>query len=217
MTKKSNLLNHLEQLNSDASESSDKQKFDVSLIDGGLLIHSFLSASERTGPYSTLARNLLTFVCKNFDGQEIHVLFDTYKEESLKVTERKRRGEVESHYIIATPEQNLKQSYDKLLRSSSFRQALIKFLQDEWQKDQYHACFQGKTLYVSIGGSCIKLKPQEDDRVEVTWPDTLQGEHEEADTLIAFHANQVCYNHILFALKLFALNYNIVVIQRLAN
>ena len=141
-------------------------------------------------------------MCKNFDGREIHLLFDTYREDSLKLNERRRRGEADCDYLIATPEQNPKQPFEKLLKSSKFKQALTKFLQDEWQKEHYYPCFQGKIVYVSIGGSCIQITPQEN-RVEVTWPTTLQGEHEEADTLLAFHAKQVfIYSCILVALIL---------------
>ena len=50
---------------------------DATLIVGGLLLHSHLSAIGNFTSYDNLARNLLIYVC-SYVVQEIHVLFDQY-------------------------------------------------------------------------------------------------------------------------------------------
>ncbi|XP_064620919.1 uncharacterized protein LOC135483801 [Lineus longissimus] len=62
----------------------------------------------------------------------------------------------------------------------------------EWQKDQYGAILGKKTLLVSYGGNCLRIVfSQTSCKMTVNSPDSLQGNHEEADTLIAFHAASV--------------------------
>lgn len=60
---------------------------DVTVIDGELLKHFYLSAIGSISSYGKLARQLLGNVCR-FVGQEGHVLFDKYLTTSLKESER---------------------------------------------------------------------------------------------------------------------------------
>lgn len=56
------------------------------------------------------------------------------------------------------------------------------------------------TLIVSHGGSCVRLSFSEtDQRMFIEHPDQFQGCHEEADTLIAFHASNVNGSNIICA------------------
>ena len=100
----------------------------------------------------------------------------------MKYQERERRGQVDSEFHITGPEQAPKQSEDKLLRNSSFKDELCKFLKNEWQKPEYRSILGSKTLLVSYGGSCVEINS------DSTFPPHLQGCHAEADTLIAFHS-----------------------------
>jgi len=86
-TDKSKLLNKLEKLQ-DGFNDTPLQSVDVTLIDSGLLIDSFLSATGHIVFVGNLAREILAYVCRN-PGDEIHVLFDTYRPTSLKQSERK--------------------------------------------------------------------------------------------------------------------------------
>ena len=51
--------------------------------------------------------------------------------------------------------------------------------------------------YVSHGGVCMEMKNNEDDVLQIEEPNHLQCRHEEADTLIAFHANNISTGNIL--------------------
>ena len=74
-TEKSKLLNKLEEL-PDGLTEIPLPLIDVTLIDGGLLIHSFLSAIGKITSYGNIARTLLVYVCGR-EGNEINLLFDT--------------------------------------------------------------------------------------------------------------------------------------------
>ena len=61
---------------------------DACLIDGGLLIHSYLTGLGNISSYGNVARGLLSHICKHFGmANEIHVLFDRYLPHSLKESE----------------------------------------------------------------------------------------------------------------------------------
>ena len=80
----------------DFNKSSLKKKYK---IDGGLFIHSFLSAIGNITAYGNLARTLLAYVCGS-RGNEIHLLFDPYQ-----VSERKLRVADDRPFLITGPEQ----------------------------------------------------------------------------------------------------------------
>jgi len=114
-TDKSKLLNKLEKLHHGFNDTP-LPSVDVTLIGGGLLIHSFLSAVGKIVFFGNHVRELLVYVCRN-PGDKIHVLFDTYRPTSLKQSERKLRGADDQPFVIAGPEQAPKQGCQKLLQN----------------------------------------------------------------------------------------------------
>ena len=171
----------------------------VTLIDGGLLLHSHLRAIGNITTYGNLARSLLTSVCGN-QGNEIHVLFDTYYRMSLKASERRLRGAEDCPFVISSPHQSPRQNCQKLLQNGMFKDQLAGFLLKEWQKCHYGPIIGTKPLVLSPGGDCIRLEfNQRESKMNVERPGHLQGIHEEADTLIAFHLSSVKGNVIIRA------------------
>ena len=71
-TLKSELLKKLEMIQEGIR---NLPHIDVTAIDGGLLLHSFLFAIGTISTYGNLARHLLGNVC-SFSGIEVHVLLD---------------------------------------------------------------------------------------------------------------------------------------------
>ena len=67
----------------------------------------------------------------------------------------------------------------------------------EWEKPQYGSIIGRKTLYVSHGGKCTEIKNSDDDQLQIGEPNHLPSRHEEADTLIAFHANSITTGNVL--------------------
>ena len=114
----------------------------------------------------------------------------TYEPGSLKAQERQIRGCTEQDYFITGPEQSTpKMSTERLMKNSSFKKALGKFLWTEWQQPKYADVIRAKTLYVSYGGKCVRIWVRKN-TLKTEMPITHHGTHAEADTLIALHASQ---------------------------
>ena len=84
------------------------------------------------------------------------------------------------------PRTTIKQRCTELLKEVCFKEELSRFLLDELQKEQYSPVIGEKIIYISHGRNCIRLK-NTSGQLKVTRPEAMQGQHEEADTLIAFH------------------------------
>ena len=145
---------------------------------------------------ASIARSLLSTICTG-QAAEVHVCFDKYGTNSIKDGERTLRGAQDTAYNITGPEQILRQSGQRMLSNGIFKNELAKFLLEEWGKDHYWNFFNRKLLFASYGGDCCQYVADEESRsVCVTKPLHLQGDHEEADTLIAFHAKSAAAGYI---------------------
>ena len=140
------LLNRLEELQ-DGFTETPHPLIDVTVIDGGQLIHSFLSAIGKITSYGNLARTLLAYACGR-GGNEIHLLFDTYLPMPLKERQRKYEEPMIVHSSL--------QGCQKLLQNGIFKDQLAMFLLKELQK--YHGpILANKTATVSHGGNFLQL------------------------------------------------------------
>ena len=100
----------------------------------------------------------------------------------LKDSKRELFGFAKCHYVTTGPEQTILQSGQKLLNNVEFRSEISEFFLREWQKGHYYCLFSGKVLYVFHGGECYEFVPNnEQQKVTVSKPNFLQGEHEEAE------------------------------------
>lgn len=192
-TAKSALLNKLEDFQTDVL--IDLPVNCARVYDGGLLLHSVLSSVNIGATYGSIATTVLSTVCSG-SGMEVHVCLDKYIENSIKDSERQLRGTVDTVYTISGPDQTVRQRGQNLLNSSSFKNELGKFLLREWQKDHYWSLLNGKTLYASHGGECYKYMPMQQ-KIVMSSPAHLQANHEEADTLIAFHVENISSSAVL--------------------
>ena len=195
-TDKSALMKKLESIQRKLITEDDLPRSYALVYDGGLLLHSVLSQTNMGASYASIARTFLSVVCSG-RSSEVHVCLDKYVENSIKDSERRLRGAVDSIYIITGPDQTIRQSGKKLLINGVFKNELSKFLLKEWQNDHYWNILGGKTLYASYGGECIEYRPDENQHINASHPSHLQGDHEEADTLIAFHVANISDRNVV--------------------
>ncbi|XP_030837116.1 uncharacterized protein LOC105437992 [Strongylocentrotus purpuratus] len=189
-TNKSALLRSLESLQTENISEAGVLQGHVRVYDGGLLLHSVLSQTNTGASYSSIARNMVSLVLSG-KSTEVHVCLDKYVGNSIKDSERKLRGALDTVYEITGPDQTIRQSGQKLLANGVFKNELAKFLLREWGNDHHSYIYHGKTLFASYGGECYQYTPDEHNHINVSSPDYLQGDHEEADTLIAFHVEHI--------------------------
>jgi len=195
-TDKSTLLNKLESMQTTRILENDIPMGHAHVFDGGYLLHSVMSLTNIGASYASIAWTMLSILCAG-KASEVHVCFDKYLENSIKGSERELRGAVNALYNITGSEQTIRQSGQKLLQNGNFKDELARFLLKEWGKDHYCHFLAGKTLYASYGGECYQYVPDELQNVNVTKPLHLQGDHEEADTLIAFHVANITQSDII--------------------
>ena len=67
----------------------------------------------------------------------------------------------------------------------------------EWQNSQYGSIIERKKLCVSHGGKCVMYRNINNEHVDVQVSSEFQAKHEEANTLIAFHARTLVTETIL--------------------
>ena len=195
-TNKSALMRKLESLQTETITEVELLRTYVQVYDGGLLLHSILSQTNMGASYASIARTMLSAICSG-SGCEAHICLDKYVENSIKDSERKLRGAVDSAYVITGPDQTIRQSGKKLLTNGAFKNELAMFLLKEWGKDHYWNIFGGTTLFASYGGKCFQYTPDQHQHITVTSPAYLQGNHEEADTLIAFHVANITAGKVM--------------------
>ena len=188
-TPKANLTKLLEKRQTSSLAETREPITDATLLDGGLVLHEVL-ISHNTSTYGKIVSDIIMKVCSS-GGKSAHLLMDKYVEPSIKDTERLNRGatQTESNSVIITgAEQQQHRKGTDLLKDGAFKEALAEFILDEVQKEYYAPIIGNKTVYVSHGGTCVKLGVNAMGLLVVEKPEEFQGVHEEADTLIAFHA-----------------------------
>ncbi|KAK5859272.1 hypothetical protein PBY51_003352 [Eleginops maclovinus] len=152
----------------------------ATIIDGMSLVQQ-MKGDDKT--FTQLAESALAKVLhEGAKSQRIDVVFDVYKETSIKDAERANRGTLSIQFKNIAPGHNIQQ-WRKLLCSSSNKASLIKFLVDEWKGPKQREKLQNKTLYVTCEEVCYRLEKEQLE--EVT---ELASTQEEADTRILLHA-----------------------------
>ena len=136
--------------------------------------------------YNQFADDLLKLVvAKSCGSKRMDVVFDVYRENSIKNAERGNRstGQIQFNVIIGSAKITQQGTF---LSNSKNKSQLIRFLVSRW-KNQCSAIGESR-LYVSFNEECASIlssglcEP----------PEALGCNHEEAVTRILLHANHIC-------------------------
>ena len=181
-TSKANLLHKLE---GDTLPIQDMPSNSAVIIDGMAVVRQ-IKTSKIT--FEQFATNLLYYVlsigkeCKRVD-----VVFDVYRDVSIKDVERNRRstGQLTLQKII--PNSPIKQ-WTLLLSSNHNKNMIVEFLIGQW-KNQLNLLNE-KELYVTIGDIALRLCSS-----GFTEVSSLCSDHEEADTRLLLHAQHASRDH----------------------
>ena len=163
----------------------------ATIIDGMALVRKCKHAGHT---FDSFADELLkSAVSSSIGASRIDIVFDVYREHSIKNTERGHRetGKLQFKQIIGN--QTIKQ-YAAFLSSRNNKLVLIRFLVSRWQTNCFYI---GNTeVNVAFDESCIQLGSGNGNNTNV---EDLSCNHEEADTRLLFHAKKDqrdCYeNH----------------------
>ena len=125
---------------------------------------------------------LLSVLNTSSASERVDVVFDIYKQPSIKDAERSRRSFTEGvRFSNIIPGHQIKQ-WKRLLSCGPSKMKLIAFIADQWKTQPYRERLGDKTMYVTSGENCTMI----------TWESTevvgdLQSTQEEADNRLLLH------------------------------
>jgi len=134
--------------------------------------------------FGDVATAVLLMVLKEGNcSKRIDVVFDTYKENSIKNSERLLRGEETGHHLQSIASTQIVRQWRNFLSRASNKTSVIAFMVSEWKGTQHRGKLGEKTLYATTGEECFKITS--DGCIQVA---SLQCNQEEADTRLLLHA-----------------------------
>ena len=115
-----------------------------------------LNAKNKT--FLHISESILSSVlCEGSQNNRIDVVFDVYRNMSIKIAERLNRvtgTDVQYKNIIGG---HVIQQWRKFLCNSYNKSSLIKFLTEEWKQEQYRERLGSKSLDVTCESACFKI------------------------------------------------------------
>ena len=103
------------------------------------------------------------------------------------------RGSSQAH-LVKGPSSKVPRDWKKFSRNEENKRRLCSFLLGEWKKRKYAPKLQGKHLVFVNERECISLKSIDGNNVVAEEVEKLCSSHEEADTRIILHCNDVAAN-----------------------
>ena len=121
--------------------------------------------------------------------KRINVVFDVYRDLSIKNVERKRRSKDQLLFksIIATSQ--IKQ-WGSFLSCNKNKNSLVEFFVSQWKNAESRLKIGQKTIYVTSRSDVYKINDTVVERVL-----QLQSNHEEADTRMLLHAKHASFTY----------------------
>ena len=120
--------------------------------------------------------------------KRVDIAFDDYPTPSIKDCERARRGIDDSQvFVLGGPEQVRPRNFESALSSRSFKQQFPLFLAEEWKDQSYAHIIGTHDVYLGTHGYCYHFYVLDGQVIRESVDDMVTN-HEEADTLVCFHA-----------------------------
>ena len=182
-TEKSKLLHHLEACVEPMTAPTNEPVAHV--IDGNASLYVLSPIPDN---FEGVAEMVFDRLPKS---SRVDFVTDTYKENSIKSFERKRRGTSET-LLISGPKTKAPKDWKGFMANDENKTQLIKLLFGEWQKASYAKRLHGRDIYFAISEQCYHLTSTDAETVEVRTVDALATSQEEADTRIILHCMHIC-------------------------
>ena len=125
----------------------------------------------------------------------IDVVFDTYKELSIKNSERLLRGEESGHQLCNITSTQIVRQWRNFLTRVTNKTSLITFIVSEWRKEACREKLEEKVLYANVDDTCYRITSEGSEEVLA-----LQCQQEEGDGRLLLHATHAAnegYNFVL--------------------
>ena len=177
-TIKASLANNLEKLSLPIEKIDE---LSACIIDGMSIVQK-TQANHKT--FSDLANSLFSKVMhEGANSKHVDVVFDVYRENSIKDIERSKRGSSDATQFDQILPGHKIQQWGMFVKGSKNKASLIRFLCNEWKNEKYRQKLNGKSLYLAYDEECWRVTSQKVEEISV-----LKSYHEEADTRLLLHA-----------------------------
>ena len=135
----------------------------AAVIDGMSLVQR-LKGDQLT--FGDVAITVLSMAMKEgVSCNRIDVVFDIYKELSIKNSERRLRGEESGHQPVNITSTQIVRQWRNFLTRVSNKTSLITFIVKEWRKKACRQKLEGKLLYANAGDTCYRITMEGSDEV----------------------------------------------------
>lgn len=134
------------------------------LIDGMALVQKLKVDNLAFGE---IAAKMLPRVLREGEGSNrVDVVFDVYRDISIKSAERELRGESDAiTFKNLAAGQKVKQ-FKNFLRNSDNKTSLVRFVVEHWQKALSHKRLEDKELHVTCENQCYKITAERTEEEE---------------------------------------------------
>jgi len=179
-TSKAQLLHYLESLVQPCQITPSSLKDAINILDGNALLQA---CSHVPDTFEELATQMFGCLPKS---PIVHFVTDSYKDMSIKQSERTRRG-FSPAFCVGGSKTKLPRDFKAFMRNSENKRQLIRLLLSEWRSScKYATRLHGRTLYFVEEEDCWVLTSDGNDVTGMIATD-LCSDHEEADSRIILH------------------------------
>ncbi|CAG9821970.1 unnamed protein product [Phaedon cochleariae] len=120
----------------------------------------------------------------------VDIVFDVYREVSIKSLEREKRGTAEGIKFSEIKGGHKVVCWRKLLRNSESKNKMIKFFVDSWKEDKFRSIIGNQEIFVTVGEMCFRITSFESKTVP-----ELFCTQEEADSRMMLHARNAASSY----------------------
>ena len=153
----------------------------ASIIDGMSIVQKTHGENHT---FAELAKMVLaSCLHAGSNSERVDIVFDTYREKSIKNAERSKRGSYQGVvFNVIMPAHTIK-NWRRLLSCSASKTKLLNFLVETWKMADTRKHLGERLLYVTCEKKCIKITKDNVEEVE-----ELHTTQEEADTRMLLHS-----------------------------
>ena len=130
----------------------------ATVVDGMNLVQQ-IKGDQTT--FGEVAKSVLSMALRDgCQSKRVDVVFDTYKEISMKNSERSVRGEAPGPRLQSITVSHIVRQWRNFLSKINKKTSLITFLVNEWKKVKYTEQLQDKVLFATVDDKCYKISPE---------------------------------------------------------
>ena len=160
-------------IENDAQYPDDQYAHRIYIPDIAAIIHSLVKIPNT---FKDVALRLLSDIPMRYN--IVYVACDTYKDQSIKNSERHLRGDGDK-FVIRSANVHVPADFKKFLGNGDNKERLFEIIEEVWVQNRNQ--LGQRVVYFARGNACLRITEHGSSHIE-----ELERDHEEADTKIAY-------------------------------